>query len=118
MGEIADGLIDGEFDYITGEYIGGPVGYPRRINPNKKNKIPVHITPKLTPQERQAKAIRKELAILIKQMQWGLTSDKEKNKAMNDARQLINLKYGKGWRDGIINQLKPTSEAQIGGEEK
>lgn len=29
MGEIADSLINGEFDYITGEYIGDPCGYPR-----------------------------------------------------------------------------------------
>ena len=29
MGEIADSLINGEFDFITGEYIGEAVGYPR-----------------------------------------------------------------------------------------
>lgn len=29
MGEIADSLISGEFDYITGEYLGEEVGYPR-----------------------------------------------------------------------------------------
>lgn len=29
MGEIADSLIDGEFDFRTGEYIGPGVGYPR-----------------------------------------------------------------------------------------
>lgn len=29
MGEIADSLISGEFDFITGEYIGEAVGYPR-----------------------------------------------------------------------------------------
>ncbi|MDD3038637.1 hypothetical protein [Bacteroides sp.] len=29
MGEIADSLISGEFDYITGEYLGEQVGYPR-----------------------------------------------------------------------------------------
>lgn len=29
MGEIADSLISGEFDYITGEYLGEAVGYPR-----------------------------------------------------------------------------------------
>lgn len=29
MGEIADSLINGEFDYITGEYTGSPCGYPR-----------------------------------------------------------------------------------------
>ncbi len=30
MGEIADAIINGELDYETGEYIGSPVGYPRR----------------------------------------------------------------------------------------
>ncbi len=29
MGEIADSLISGEFDFITGEYLGDAVGYPR-----------------------------------------------------------------------------------------
>lgn len=29
MGEIADAIIDGEFDYLTGEYLGKPTGYPR-----------------------------------------------------------------------------------------
>jgi len=29
MGEIAESLIDGSCDYITGEYIGKPTGYPR-----------------------------------------------------------------------------------------
>lgn len=29
MGEIAESLINGEFDYITGEYLGEGVGYPR-----------------------------------------------------------------------------------------
>lgn len=42
MGEIADSLINGECDYITGEYIGPPVGYPRSFyadtKPNRKGK--------------------------------------------------------------------------------
>lgn len=32
MGNTADALIDGEFDYITGEYIGRGVGYPRTLH--------------------------------------------------------------------------------------
>lgn len=31
MGEIADAIVEGEFDYLTGEYIGPPVGYPRTL---------------------------------------------------------------------------------------
>jgi len=34
MGDIADGLIDGTFDSITGEYLGEGPGYPR-ISTNK-----------------------------------------------------------------------------------
>jgi len=29
MGEIAEGLVNGDFDYITGEYIGKGIGVPR-----------------------------------------------------------------------------------------
>ena len=29
MGEIADMMINGELDYVTGEYMGRPTGYPR-----------------------------------------------------------------------------------------
>lgn len=48
MGEIADSIIDGEFDYITGEYIGPGVGYPRTRhgnNPKKKKKKSVPLNP-------------------------------------------------------------------------
>jgi hypothetical protein len=31
MGEIADAIINGEFDMYTGEYLGEPCGYPRTI---------------------------------------------------------------------------------------
>ena len=37
MGEIADSLLDGEYDYQTGEYIGEGVGFPRTLN-NKGKK--------------------------------------------------------------------------------
>lgn len=46
MGEIAEGLINGDFDFYTGEYIGRGYGFPRssgfyykrKNNPNyKKN---------------------------------------------------------------------------------
>lgn len=32
MGEIAEGLINGDFDFYTGEYIGKGYGYPRTGN--------------------------------------------------------------------------------------
>ena len=37
MGEIADSLISGEFDFITGEYIGEAVGFPRMRSYGKHN---------------------------------------------------------------------------------
>lgn len=45
MGEIAEGLLDGEFDYITGEYLGEGVGFPRTLHDTKyvrrKKKNPI-----------------------------------------------------------------------------
>lgn len=87
MGEIADSMIDGEFDYITGEYIGKPCGYPRTYDNSEGY--------------RRIKAIRKELVVLIEEKQKGLTTQKEKNYARELARQEINKKYGKGWREII-----------------
>lgn len=37
MGEIAEGLINGDFDYITGEYLGKGHGYPRTGNMQRKS---------------------------------------------------------------------------------
>ena len=39
MGEIADSLINGEFDFITGEYLGEAVGFPRTRSYGKRNAI-------------------------------------------------------------------------------
>lgn len=36
MGEIADGLINGDFDFFTGEYIGRGGGFPRTKNKSLK----------------------------------------------------------------------------------
>lgn len=84
MGDIADSMIDGEFDYITGEYIGPGVGYPRTYSGTYSKRV---------------KAIRKELALLIKEKQSHCTTQAEKNKAVTDARAEMNVKYGKGWRE-------------------
>ena len=35
MGDIADMMIDGTFDFETGEYIGEACGYPRTRNKSK-----------------------------------------------------------------------------------
>lgn len=36
MGDIADGMINGDFDYITGEYIGNGSGFPRTDSYNEE----------------------------------------------------------------------------------
>lgn len=36
MGEMADGLINGDFDYITGEYMGEGHGFPRTHQKQRK----------------------------------------------------------------------------------
>lgn len=43
--------------------------------------------------------IRRELTLLVKRKQATCTTDKERNHAVNQARQEINAKYGHGWRD-------------------
>lgn len=40
MGDIADSMINGEFDFITGEYIGRPTCYPRTRSKTCKNGNP------------------------------------------------------------------------------
>lgn len=44
------------------------------------------------------KEIRRELAQLIEEKQKDCTTDKQRNKAVNEAREEINKKYGKNWR--------------------
>lgn len=39
MGDCADMLLDGTCDYITGEYIGAPCGYPRTLQGRKSSHL-------------------------------------------------------------------------------
>lgn len=98
MGEIADSMINGEFDFYSGEYLDGESpGYPRTY---KKGKIrPVYEED--TPAEKKIRSIRKELAILIKKKQQECETEKQKKShaIILSARQEINKKYGKGWRE-------------------
>lgn len=120
MGDIAEGMLDGTFDSVTGEYIGEPCGYPRTNEPgyynsmDKKNPMKGHKV-KDTKAEKNIRKVRKELAILIKEKHKDCTTEKQKNRAVNDARKEINQKYGYNWRSrGLIvnddNQWKPLSE--------
>jgi len=95
MGDIADSLIDGEFDYITGEYIGSPCGYPRTFS---------NYQPSLSKKKRsKIKKIKTEIAIKIESLK---AEGLKEGHALNKARCEANKKYGKGWRDGIFNELK------------
>ncbi len=42
MGEIAEGLIDGTFDSVTGEYLGEGPGYPRTRERTKRGSKPIN----------------------------------------------------------------------------
>ena len=98
MGDIADSMIDGQFDYITGEYIGDPVGYPRRIAQES------YFSGRKTPSEKKIASIRKEIYLLVQEKCKFYTTDAEKNRALDEARREMNLKYGKGWRErGLIS---------------
>lgn len=106
MGEIADSLINGEFDAQTGEYIGEPCGYPRTLEPGYYNSVHT----KDTLAEANIRAVRKELALLIK-AKIEANPLINKNVLVNDARAEINKKYGKGWRErGLISNWKPLNE--------
>src|SRR5690606_14931952 len=75
-----------EFDYITGEYIGPPTGYPRRAPTHRE------VWSQLSPAERKIASIRKEIKMLIKT-----------GTPVEEARRQMNVKYGKGWRErGLI----------------
>ena len=96
MGEIADAMIDGELDYMTGEYLGPGVGYPRTSSSGRQK---THQYVQLTEGEKRVKKIRKELAILIKTKQKECTTQGQKNHCVTLARQEINKKYGHDWRN-------------------
>lgn len=55
MGDIADGIINGDFDEETGEYIGRGAGYPRSLQRDKRENNNRNFVPTL-------KAIQKILA--------------------------------------------------------
>lgn len=92
MGEIADSLINGEFDMYTGEYIGEPCGYPRTIS-NSGHTLSKKKRKKIGEIKREVSAKIKELT----------DSGMKESQAVNEARREANLKYGKQWRNGIIN---------------
>ena len=97
MGDMADGILNGDFDEQTGEWLGEGDGYPRTLEPGQYNTIPKRDQGKCG-FAKSTKAIRKELAILIKTKRAERPDDNE-NVIVNECRQEINTKYGKGWRE-------------------
>jgi hypothetical protein len=90
MGDMAEGMLDGTFDSM-GEYIWPSPGYPRMWGKQYRRKRTAYIH--LTPVQRKIASIRKEIAILIN----------VDNVPVLEARRLMNIKYGKGWRErGMI----------------
>lgn len=61
MGDIADAIIDGEFDYITGEYLGRGCGYPRTMErqPNAKYGVCNYLNKRGIINQKQMDVIRK-----------------------------------------------------------
>lgn len=64
MGEIAEGLINGDFDSISGEWLGKGMGFPRTIHENNRKKsnpvrgvIKYLISKQITDKIKQAKVI-------------------------------------------------------------
>lgn len=63
MGDIAEGLINGDFDFYTGEYIGNGGGYPRSYRGNPTDYVGTN--------SRDKKGLNKYLRI-----NWGYPQDK------------------------------------------
>lgn len=59
MGEIADAILNGDFDCVTGEYIGNGQGFPRTFEKGHYNTIP-----------RPKKKSRKKKVKSIKHLRW------------------------------------------------
>ena len=84
MGEIAEQLIDQEMFGNNDNYSYKPRGNKK---PKGKHRKTAYIH--LTPAEHKIASIRKEIAILVN----------EKNISIQEARKMMNEKYGKGWRE-------------------
>lgn len=100
MGDIADGLLDGTFDSITGEYLGEGPGYPRTYE--KDNGVHYYEEPRNREKfSKSTKAIRRELAKMItsKKKKIPNITSKQTNIIVEESRKAINDKYGKGWRE-------------------
>jgi len=102
MGDAAEMLLEGTLDFYTGEFLDGDSpGYPRTFGQTGGIRS---LYQKLTPSEKRIRDVKIELKKLIKSKQKLCTTDKQRNQALETARQEINKKYGKGWRErGLVS---------------
>lgn len=98
MGDIANAMINGDIDEQTGEWLGEGGGFPRTMERGFYNSIKLPRNSKKY--SKSTEAIRRELAILIKTTKKD-NPKKNENLIVNECRQAINIKYGKGWREQI-----------------
>jgi hypothetical protein len=89
MGDIADAMINGDMDYITGEWLGDGDGYPRTNEELERS-------PEYKAWEKKCKEIRKEIHQTIQEL---IANGVKRNVALNEARKLANQKHGKDWRN-------------------
>ena len=97
---MADAIINGDFDEQTGEWLGEGDGFPRTLEPGQYNTVKASSLRDHDPSrfKKGTKAIRKELAILIKNTIKANPKENQ-NKIVNQCRKAMNDKYGKGWRE-------------------
>ena len=89
MGDIADDIIDGIFDYETGEYLGEGVGYPRRLSDMK---------PDFTPKAKRwhpSNASKDTIIVWNLLKQKGIHFESERNKTVKDFAKFKNANLSK-----------------------
>lgn len=102
MGEIADQLVEDYIDSFDGS------SHKNRRHKKFKRTWWGH----LTPSERKIASIRKEIVILKEQL---VAKGVCANKAIHDARAVMNKKYGHSWRTRglVINDENQWSEEEL-----
>lgn len=101
MGQHAEDILNGDVDQFTGEWIGDGQGFSRATSVQHADGRITSIDHDPMHYAKGTKAIRKELAILIKSEKAKLINPtaKDENRTVDQCRQAINTKYGKGWRE-------------------
>lgn len=86
MGDMAEGILNGDFDEETGEYIGPGDGYPRRMSdvpPKQVVQIPKGSLDKAT--------FRKILKRILRQLQERIKEERSELSYQNKRKEFVNL---------------------------